>query len=178
MYQWGYRYNVRQTIFLLLRWKSSNRTNLLKILMIQKFSLFKDFSCRIKRYTFFQILVSRTMYPPIKSLQREMIQSNHFVTLLIVWHFTRMSVLCNLFIFASPINVTRNLVSFYLFFFLLALWSYSVKKAFSEVFLQIKNIVGTACSFSLLDSYHKFCLKARDGLQIFHHKARHKISVK
>lgn len=127
-------YNVRQTILLLLRWKSSKRTNLLKILMIQKFSLFKDFSCRIKRYTFFQILVSRTMHPPIKFLQREMIQSNHFVTLLIVWHFTRMSVLCDFFIFASPTNVTRNLVSFNLFFFCLRCDPILWRKPFERFF--------------------------------------------
>ena len=171
-------YNVRQTILLLLRWKSSKRTNLLKIVMIQKFLLFKDFSCRIKRYTFFQILVSRAMHPPIKFLQREMIQSNHFVTLLIVWHFTRMSVLCDFFIFASPTNVTRNLVSFNLFFFLLALWSYSVKKAFWEIFLQIKISPVLHVLLVYWIRIHKFCLKARDGLQILHHKASHKISVK
>ena len=30
--------------------KSSKKANPLKILMMQKFSLFKDFSCMIKRY--------------------------------------------------------------------------------------------------------------------------------
>ena len=108
-------YNVRQ-IMSSLKWKSSKKTNPPKILMIQKFSLFKDFSSRTKRYTFFKILVSRTMPPPIKFLQHEMIQSNPFVTLLVVRHFTRVSVLCNLFIFVSTNIVTRNLVSFHLFF--------------------------------------------------------------
>ena len=145
-------YNVRQTILLLLRWKSSKRTNLLKIVMIQKFLLFKDFSCRIKRYTFFQILVSRTMHPPIKFLQREMIQCNHFVTLLIVWHFTRMSVLCDFFIFASPTNVTRNLVSFNLFFFACVVILFCEESLLRDFFTD-KNIAGTARSFSLLDSY-------------------------
>ena len=108
-------YNVRQIISLLKR-KSSKKTNTLKILMIQKFSLFKDFSCRIKRFTFFKILVSRTMPPPIKFLQHKMIQSNPFVKLLVVRHFTRVIVLCNLFIFVSTNIVTINLVSFHLFF--------------------------------------------------------------
>ena len=136
LYKWDYLYNIQQFI-LLLKWKSSKIMNHLKILVIQKFSLFKDFSCRIKRYTFFKKLVSRTMPPPIKLLQHEIIQSNHFVMLLIVRHFTRRSVLCNLFIFVSPNIVTRNLVSFHLFFCLCCdpvLW----RKPFERFFLQLK----------------------------------------
>ena len=139
LYKWDYLYNIQQFI-LLLKWKSSKIMNHLRILVIQKFSLFKDFSCRIKWYTFFKKLVSRTMPLPIKLLQHEMIQSNHFVMLLIVRHFTRRSVLCNLFIFVNPNIVTRNLVSFHLFF-LLVLWSCSLKKALWEVFLQLKILL-------------------------------------
>ena len=141
MCRWGYLNNVR-LIISLVKWKTSKKTNCLKILMIQKFSLLKDFFCRIKRYTFFKILVSRTMPPPIKFPQDEMIQSNHFVTLLMVRHFTRVPVLCNLFIFVSPNLVTRNLVSFHLFFCLCCdpvLW----KKSFWEVFSTAEIIVGT-----------------------------------
>ena len=139
LYQWSYLYNIQQFI-LLLKWKSSKVMNHLKILVIQKFSLFKDFSCRIKLYTFFKKFVSRTMPPPIKFLQHKMIQSNHFTMLLIMRHFTRRSVLCNLFIFVSPNIVTRHLVSFHLFF-LLVLWSCSLKKALWEVFLQLKILL-------------------------------------
>ena len=136
LYQWGYLYNVRQIISL-LKWKSSKKTNPLKILMMQKFSLFKDFFCRIKRYTFLKILVSRTMPPPIKFLPHKMIQSNHFVTFLIVPHFIRVSALCRLFIFVSP-KYCKKKFSKFSPAFLLVLWSYSLKKAFWEVFLQLK----------------------------------------
>ena len=134
--RWGYLNNVR-LIISLVKWKTSKKTNCLKILMIQKFSLLKDFLCRIKRYTFFKILVSRTMPPPIKFPQHEMIQSNHFVTLLMARHFTRVPVLCNLFIFVSPNLVTRNLVSFHLFFCLCCdpiLW----RNLFERFYLQLK----------------------------------------
>ena len=117
LYQWGYLYNVGQIISL-IKWKSSKKTNLLKIVIIQKFSLFKDVLCRMKRYTFFKTLVFKTMPPSIKFLQYKMIQSNHFVKLLIVQHFTRVSKLCNFDIFVSQIIVTRKLVSFHLFFLL------------------------------------------------------------
>ena len=132
-YQWGCLYNIRQIISL-LKWKSSKKTNPLKILMIKKFSLFKDFSCIIKRYTVWKILVSGTMPPPIKFLQHEMIQSNSFVTLLVVWHFTRVSVLCNWCIFVSTNIVPRNLVNFHLFF-LLVTWPYFLKKSLLRRFL-------------------------------------------
>ena len=161
----------------LLKWKSSKKTNPLKILMIQKFSPFKDFSCRIKRFTFLKIFVSRTMPPPIKFLQHEMIQSNPFVTLLVVRHFTRVSVLCNLFIFLSTNIVSRNLVSFRLFFAcVVILFS---EESFERFFHSWKY--RRYCTFFYFICWlriHKLCLKRKDALRILHRKARHKISVK
>ena len=127
--------------------KKYKQTNPLKILVIQKFSLLKDFSCRIKRYTFFKILVSRTMPPPIKFPQLKIIQSNSFETLLVVWHFTEVSVLCNWFIFVSTNIVTKNLVNFHLPFACVVIL-FPERKPFEKFFI-VENIVGTAPSFKL-----------------------------
>ena len=60
--------------------------------------------------------------------------------------------LCDFFIFASPTNVTRNLVSFNLFFFACVVILFC-EESLLRGFFTDKNIAGTARSFSLLDSY-------------------------